>query len=111
MPARKGEKNHRAKKVIWNGRVYKTLNDAARATGRHKSSMSVLVRKGYTRDADVQKDTRPRPITWDDKQYPSINAAAEATDRDSSGMTVLIQKGYRGEDDLKKKRKRWRQEY
>jgi hypothetical protein len=62
--------------TLWNGTLYPTRKDAARAIGIDEKAMTARKRYGYSSDAEMKYK---QPIVFRGKEYASIKEAAQLT--------------------------------
>lgn len=87
------------KSCEWNGITYASISAAARALGLSVHAMQYRVERGYTSDADRQRD-HETACTWNGVQYPNIASAAIANGISGFAMGNYLRKGYTCDADI-----------
>lgn len=92
-----------ARPCTWNGKQYPSMAAAARDVGIGEYRMSTRLKKGYFRDADMQRknQNKKRFIVWDGVEYTSISEASRATGIPTSTISRRIHNGDASSDSIK----------
>lgn len=85
----------------WNGKRYKSIQEAATALGLTHRAMSQRYCRGQRGDADMVK----RPICWEGVTYPSMRGASRLTGIPMTTLRTRVRKGYTSVKDMKNKRR------
>lgn len=89
------------KQFNWNGVMYLSISEAARANGIATFIMQYRANKGYSCDKDMPQTTVKKRCFWNSIEYVSINAAAKSNNIAPSEMKRYIRLGYRCDDDVR----------
>lgn len=88
--------------IVWEGKTYHSIPEAARATGISYYAMYHRAKMGYTCEADLKREApRPTPCKWNGQRYDTIKEAAEANGVTDDAMRLRLLKGYTCDGDLK----------
>lgn len=87
--------------VEWEGIIYKSYNDAARALGVMQSTVRNRALKGYKCEADIRRARKWRACRWNNKEYRNMAEAARDNWISEPGMLYRIKTGKTGDHDLR----------
>lgn len=86
----------------WNGVIYESISEAARALGISLGAMENRVRRGYTQDEQVTHfQSSAKPCIWNGTTYDSMTLAAKANGISAGAMIARIKRGLSSDHDVR----------